>query len=94
MKVGGCHAPADVTPGERKTFYGASPDAEGLLPGFGSTLYLIEQRAGNYADRRAAGTGFRYNTERINAIGTFDYDVLFRRVNIGSFRVPTTFRIR
>ena len=34
----------------------SSPDAEGLLPGFGSTLYLIEQRAGNYADRRAAGT--------------------------------------
>ena len=78
--------PADVTPGERKTFYGASLDAEGLLPGFGSTLYFIEQRAGNYADRRAAGTELRYNTERINAIGTFDYDVLFRRINIGSFQ--------
>lgn len=78
--------PADVTPGERKTFYGASLDAEGLLPGFGSTLYFIEQRAGNYADRRAAGTELRYNTERINVIGTFDYDVLFRRVNIGSFQ--------
>lgn len=78
--------PSEVTPGERKVFYGASLDAEGLVPNLGATVYAIEQRAGSYADRRAVGSELRYNTERVNAIGTFDYDVLFRRVNIGSMQ--------
>lgn len=86
--------PSDVTPGERKSFYGASVDAEGILPNLGATVYAIEQRAGSYSDRRAFGTELRYNTERVNTIGTFDYDVLFRRVNIGSvqatYNVPDT----
>ena len=86
--------PSDVTPGERKAFYGASVDAEGILPNLGATVYAIEQRAGSYSDRRAFGTELRYNTERVNTIGTFDYDVLFRRVNIGSvqatYNVPDT----
>ncbi len=78
--------PSEVTPGERKVFYGASLDAEGLVPNLGATVYAIEQRAGSYTDRRALGSELRYNTERVNAIGTFDYDVLFRRVNIGSMQ--------
>ena len=86
--------PSDLTPGERKAFYGASVDAEGILPNLGATVYGIEQRAGPYADRRAFGTELRFNTERVNTIGTFDYDVLFRRVNIGSvqatYNVPDT----
>ncbi len=82
--------PSDVTPGERKAFYGASVDAEGILPNLGATAYFIEQRAGSYADRRAVGTELRYNTERINTIGTFDYDLLFRRINIGSVQATYT----
>ncbi len=86
--------PSDLTPGERKAFYGASVETEGILPNLGATVYVIEQRAGPYADRRALGSELRYNTERINTIGTFDYDILFRRVNIGSvqatYNVPET----
>ena len=78
--------PSEATPGERKAFYGGSIDAEGLIPNLGATVYAIEQRAGSYTDRRAVGSELRYNTQSVNAIGTFDYDVLFRRVNIGSMQ--------
>lgn len=78
--------PSDITPGERKTFYGGSVDVDSVLPNLGVAVYAIEQRAGGYTDRRAVGTEARYNSERINGVGTFDYDTALRRVNIGSFQ--------
>ena len=78
--------PSDATLGERKSFYGASIDAEGLIPNLGATFYAIEQRAGGLTDRRALGSELRFNNERMNAVGTFDYDVQFRRINIGSLQ--------
>lgn len=78
--------PSDVTPGERKMFYGGSIDVEAIVPNLGATLYAIEQRAGSYADRRAVGSELRYNAERINGFATVDYDILFRRLNIGSLQ--------
>jgi tetratricopeptide (TPR) repeat protein len=82
--------PAETTLGERKLFYGASIDADGLITNLGTTFYAIEQRVGSNTDRRAIGSELRFNNERVNTIGTIDYDVVFRRLNIGSVQATYT----
>jgi hypothetical protein len=65
-----------------KRFYGGSVD---LLPESGKpgiSLYGIEQRLDDFANRRAVGSEVRFFDGRLSAYGTVDYDVLYRGINI------------
>jgi hypothetical protein len=57
-----------------------------VLPGFGTNLYLIEQRIDTQVDRRAVGSEMRYFKDGLSVTGQLDYDLMLRGLNIASFQ--------
>ncbi len=72
--------------GESKKFVGMSADLIRLPEQWSGSGYLIEQRAGGFADRRALGVEAHYFDEKRNYMSQFEYDALFKVVNIGMFQ--------
>ncbi|MDP1693830.1 MAG: tetratricopeptide repeat protein [Burkholderiaceae bacterium] len=68
----------------RRRFYGASLDADGLLPNFGATAYVIQQSIDAEIDRRGLGLEFRYFKGGASVFSQFDYDLLIKGINIAT----------
>jgi hypothetical protein len=65
-------------------FYGASADIGGRSDAIQTTVYWFDQRArGGFIDRRSAGIEARFLKSRFNAFSLLDYDVKFKKVNLG-----------
>jgi TolA-binding protein len=76
--------PSDKFFDSKRRFYGASIDADGLVPNVGAALYAIEQRIDSETDRRALGLELRYFKAGASVFSQFDYDVLIKGLNIAT----------
>lgn len=71
---------------ERKTFAGVSVDLTRLPEQWSGSGYFITQRVGKVVDRQAFGMEAHYFDAQRNYTGLFDYDRLFKVVNIAMFQ--------
>ncbi len=83
--------PVDVAEGVHPTFVSASVDFDNLLRGTNVSAYVIGQRVAGTTDRFGIGTEIRYFDAQRTAYGVFDYDPLFRAVNIASAQATFLF---
>jgi hypothetical protein len=65
-------------------FLGGSVDFDGLVPNTGVSLYSIQQMIDGYRDRRAVGLDLRYFKGGGSVFAQFDYDTLFRHLNVAT----------
>lgn len=64
-------------------FYGVAADIGSKGDKLQTTLYWFDQRSHGLIDRRSVGTEMRYLKDRFNAYAILDYDVHFKKVNLG-----------
>lgn len=64
-------------------FYGVAADIGSKSDKLQTTLYWFDQRSRGLIDRQSVGTEMRYLYDRFNAYAIFDYDVHFKKVNLG-----------
>lgn len=67
-----------------RQFYGASLDAQAILPGLGGSAYVIEQTIDGEVDRRAVGADIRFFQPGISMFSQFEYDTTLQGINIAS----------
>lgn len=72
--------------GESKTFAGVSVDLTRLPEQWSGSSYFIQQRVGGFVDRQAIGVETHYFDMRQNYMGLFEYDTIFKEVNLGMFQ--------
>ena len=70
----------------KRSFFGASIDAEALTDQLSGNAYLMQQVIDGVVDRRGVGTELRFFSGGISASGQLDYDVLFKALNIAAFQ--------
>jgi len=78
-----------------RNFYGASVDIGGKRSPLQTTVYWFDQRAkGGFIDRQSVGIETRFLKPRFNAYTIVDYDVKFKKLNLGlltlSYNFPDT----
>lgn len=76
--------PTDKFFESKRKFYGASIDADALLPNFGAAVYVIQQNIDSEIDRRAIGLDMRYFKDGASVFSQFDYDTLIKGLNIAT----------
>ncbi|MRD47001.1 hypothetical protein GHT07_06910 [Caenimonas koreensis DSM 17982] len=76
--------PTDKLLDSRRSFYGASIDADALTSNLGGSLYVIEQRIDGQTDRRAIGNEMRLQMGGLSASSILDYDTILGGLNIAS----------
>ncbi len=64
-------------------FYGVAADIGSKGDKLQTTVYWFDQRSHGLIDRRSVGTEMRYLKDRFNAYAILDYDVHFKKVNLG-----------
>lgn len=64
-------------------FYGVSADIGSKNDKLQTTFYWFDQRSHGLIDRRSVGNEMRYLNNRFNAYTILDYDVHFKKVNLG-----------
>jgi tetratricopeptide (TPR) repeat protein len=64
-------------------FYGVSTDIGSKSDKLQTTFYWFDQHSHGLIDRRSVGNEMRYLNNRFNAYTIFDYDVHFKKVNLG-----------
>ena len=72
--------------GESKTFAGVSVDLTRLPEQWSGNSYFIQQRVGGFVDRQAIGVETHYFEMQRNYMGLFEYDTIFKKVNLGMFQ--------
>jgi tetratricopeptide (TPR) repeat protein len=70
----------------KRRFYGLSFDTENIGERLSASLYGIQQTIDGEVDRRAVGTELRYFDPNTSVFSVFDYDTLYRAVNIASLQ--------
>lgn len=70
----------------KRSFFGASIDAEALTDQLSGSVYGMQQLIDGEIDRRAIGAEMRFFSGGISASGQLDYDVLFKALNIAAFQ--------
>ncbi|HJV68687.1 outer membrane protein assembly factor BamD [Ideonella sp.] len=68
----------------RRQFYGASLDAEAIVPGLGASAYAIQQTIDGEVDRRAVGADIRFFQPGVSVFSQFEYDTTLQGINIAS----------
>ncbi len=68
-------------------FYGASVDIGGKKDTIQSTLYWYDERTPDFIDRQAVGAELRFIKDRFNMYTMIDYDVHYKRLNLGLISV-------
>jgi hypothetical protein len=76
----------DSPPGVHQYFGGAAVDGANILPNTNGQLYAIYQSVVGVTDRVGLGGEVRYFDPVRSAYGIFDYDPVFRAVNIASLQ--------
>lgn len=64
-------------------FYGVSADIGSKKDKFQTTFYWFDQRSHGLIDRRSVGNEMRYLNNRFNAYTILDYDIHFKKANLG-----------
>lgn len=75
-----------------RPFYGVSVDLGAKRSPLQTTLYWFDQRVrGGFVDRRSVGIEARLLKKRFNAYSIIDYDVKFKRLNLGLLSLSYNF---
>jgi hypothetical protein len=72
-----------VASGSKKDFAGVSVDIAPPSYPWSGNGYFIQQRVGGIVDRRAVGMEAHYFDMQRNLMGLFEYDTLFKKINLG-----------
>ena len=73
-------------------FYGASMDVGGKSDALQTTVYWFDQRAkGGFTDRQSVGLEARFLKSQFNAFSIIDYDVKYKKLNLGLLTLNYTF---
>ncbi len=68
----------------RRFFYGASVDVGARHDALQTTVYFFNQNArGGFVDRRSVGVEARFLKKSFNAYALLDYDIKFKKLNLG-----------
>ncbi len=70
----------------KRSFYGASIDAEALTDQISGSVFGTQQIIDKQIDRRAVGTELRFFSGGISASAQLDYDVLIKALNVAAFQ--------
>ncbi len=76
--------PTDSLLDAKRHFYGASLDADALLPQLGGSVYAIQQVIDGQIDRRAVGNELRYVKPNATVFSVLEYDLALKGLNIAS----------
>jgi len=71
------------TPPPRKNFVGTSIDLTRLPDQWSGSGYFVQQHVEGFVDRQAVGLEAHYFELKQNYMGMFEYDTLFKKVNMG-----------
>ena len=75
-----------------RVFYNASVDLGAKRDALQTTLYWFDQRSHGLIDRQAVGAEMRYLKGRFNSYAILDYDVHFKRLNLGLLSLNYTLK--
>jgi hypothetical protein len=70
----------------KRSFYGASIDAEALTDQISGSVFGTQQIIDDQIDRRAVGAELRFFSGGISASAQLDYDVLIKALNVAAFQ--------
>ncbi len=70
----------------KRSFYGASLDAEALTKELSGSAFIIEQKIDGETDRRGIGADLRYFKGGLSASAQFDYDQILKKLNVAAFQ--------
>ncbi|HAF01896.1 MAG TPA: hypothetical protein DCO68_12975 [Methylophilaceae bacterium] len=65
-----------------RMFYGTAVEFGAPSNSFSGNVYLIQQEADNFTERRAVGSELRYFKNNMSWFGLLDYDTLYNNINI------------
>jgi tetratricopeptide (TPR) repeat protein len=74
----GTHSPIETS----RHFYGTSLEYGSPSSDVSGNVYVIEQKADSFTERRAVGTEMRYFSNSTSLFGLLDYDTIYKAVNI------------
>lgn len=78
--------PSDDLVDTKRSFYGASLDAEALTKELSGSAFIIEQKIDGETDRRGIGADLRYFKGGMSASAQFDYDQILKKLNVAAFQ--------
>ncbi|HET8870858.1 MAG TPA: tetratricopeptide repeat protein, partial [Aquabacterium sp.] len=78
--------PTDALADSSRQFMGVSLDADALTPNIGASVFALQRMIDGEVDRRTVGMDLRYFTQNSSLMGSTDYDVLFKKLNVASLQ--------
>ncbi len=79
-------APTDQLGQSKRYFMGTALDADALTPNLGGSVFVLQRMVDGEVDRRAVGADLRYFTQNASLMGSTDYDVIFKKLNVASLQ--------
>lgn len=79
-------SPTDRLGNAKRSFMGAALDADALTPNLGGSIFALQRMVDGEVDRRAVGADLRYFTQNASLMGSTDYDVIFKKLNVASLQ--------
>lgn len=76
--------PSDDLYDAKRRFYGLSLLSENMFDHLTAAVYGNEQKIDGQTDRRGVGTELRFFSPQTTVFGTYDYDLVFRALNIAT----------
>ncbi|MBI2732539.1 MAG: tetratricopeptide repeat protein [Aquabacterium sp.] len=70
----------------KRYFMGTALDADALTPNLGGSVFVLQRVIDGEVDRRAVGADLRYFTQNASLMGSTDYDVIFKKLNVASLQ--------
>lgn len=79
-------SPTDQLGQSKRYFMGTALDADALTPNLGGSVFVLQRMIDGEVDRRAVGADLRYFTQNASLMGSTDYDVIFKKLNVASLQ--------
>jgi len=79
-------SPTDQLGNSKRYFMGTALDADALTPNLGGSIFALQRMVDGEVDRRAVGADLRYFTQNASLMGSTDYDVIFKKLNVASLQ--------
>lgn len=79
-------APTDKLAQSKRAFAGVSMDADAITQNIGASLFALQRNIDGEVDRRSVGADLRYFSQAGSIMGSTDYDVIFKKLNVASLQ--------
>lgn len=78
--------PTDKLGESKRYFMGTALDMDALTPNLGGSVFVLQRMIDGEIDRRAVGADLRYFSQSGSLMGSTDYDVIFKKLNVASLQ--------